>query len=68
VTTKKRRTLLIATDILGGSDHQTAHGLSESEQIRQGIQWWLAARNGRPNGNHRRRTPENHAGPRAKTA
>ena len=45
VTTKKRRTVLIAPDILEKLRAIKARtGLSESEQIRQGIEWWLAAR------------------------
>jgi ribbon-helix-helix protein len=45
MTTKKRRTILIAPDILEKLRAIKARtGLSESEQIRQGIEWWLAAR------------------------
>jgi hypothetical protein len=45
VTTKKRRTVLIAPDILDKLRAIKARtGMSESEQIRQGIEWWLAAR------------------------
>jgi Arc/MetJ-type ribon-helix-helix transcriptional regulator len=42
---KKRRTFLIEPDILEKLRAIKARtGLSESEQVRQGIRWWLESR------------------------
>jgi hypothetical protein len=45
VITKKRCTFMIETDVLEKLQSITARtGLSKSEQIRQGIRWWLDSR------------------------
>ena len=45
VITKKRCTFMIDTEVLDKLQSITARtGLSKSEQIRQGIQWWLESR------------------------
>jgi len=42
---KKRRTFMIESEILDKLRAIKARtGLSESEQVRQGIQWWLESR------------------------
>ena len=42
---KKRCTFMIDTEVLDKLQSITARtGLSKSEQIRQGIQWWLESR------------------------
>jgi hypothetical protein len=53
VAVKKRRTFMIDTDILEKLRAiKTRTGLSESEQVRQGIRWWLESREWPP------RTPD----------
>jgi predicted transcriptional regulator len=45
VITKKRCTFMIDPEILARLQSITARtGLSKSEQIRQGIRWWLESR------------------------
>jgi ribbon-helix-helix protein len=45
VITKKRCTFMIETEVLDKLRSITDRtGLSKSEQIRQGIQWWLESR------------------------
>jgi hypothetical protein len=45
VITKKRCTFMIDTEVLDKLQSIAARtGLSKSEQIRQGIQWWLESR------------------------
>jgi hypothetical protein len=51
---KKRRTFMIEPDVLDKLRAiKDRTGLSESEQVRQGIQWWLESREWPP-----RRAPE----------
>jgi Ribbon-helix-helix domain len=53
VAVKKRRTFMIELDVLEKLRSIKARtGISESEQVRQGIQWWLQSREWPP------RTPE----------
>jgi hypothetical protein len=56
---KKRRTFMIEPDIL---DRLRAikdrTGLSESEQVRQGIRWWLESREWPPRKAETRLVPE----------
>ena len=48
---KKRCTFMIDTEVLDKLQSITVRtGLSKSEQIRQGIQWWLESREWPPKG------------------
>jgi hypothetical protein len=48
---KKRCTFMIDTEVLDKLQSISARtGLSKSEQIRQGIQWWLESREWPPKG------------------
>jgi hypothetical protein len=59
---KKRRTFMIEPDVLDKLRAiKDRTGLSESEQVRQGIQWWLESREWPP-----RRTHDLHADPKSK--
>ena len=60
VIRKKRCTFMIEADILERLRSITARtGLSKSEQIRQGIRWWLESREWPDKGERSEAVPEN---------